>query len=62
MIKKYQEEIKKLRTEVSKEDITQLKFLKESNEKLKLNNSQLKLKLEELTIEHESFKKIHNDL
>ncbi|CAD8073016.1 unnamed protein product [Paramecium sonneborni] len=62
MIKKFQEEFKKLRSEISKEDISQLKFLKENNEKLKLNNSQLKLQVEELTIKHESILRSHEDL
>lgn len=43
MTKKYQEEFKKLRSEANKEDLSLLKNLKESNEKLKLTNSQLKL-------------------
>ncbi|CAD8083459.1 unnamed protein product [Paramecium sonneborni] len=62
MIKKFQDEYKKLRSEISKEDISQLKFLKDNNEKLKLNNSQLKLQIEELTIKHESLLRSHEDL
>ncbi|CAD8175816.1 unnamed protein product [Paramecium octaurelia] len=62
IIKKFQEEFKKLRSEISKEDISQLKFLKENNEKLKLSNSQLKLQVEELTIKHESLLRSHEDL
>ncbi|CAD8133348.1 unnamed protein product [Paramecium pentaurelia] len=62
IIKKFQDEFKKLRSEISKEDISQLKFLKENNEKLKLNNSQLKLQVEELTIKHESLLRSHDDL